>query len=378
MIEYRFAVQADMPDVIDFIDLVFSHVREPHDFEAILPKCYAQGRDFSDVHAIAVRDGRVRGCLGSYPVKQTMAGETLNIGYIGSMAVHRHERGAGVMKELVKMQIERAKETGLDMLLLGGQRQRYEYHGFYPCGGDYSYYVSSPTVRHGLRDIEPSFDFEKMEPGSEAAVYALELYNRLPVTGARSKDDFVLAACSYWSAPWTILKDGKPVGYLISNNACDHVSELVVEDDALLLTAIKSWFVKKSPNRLHVKAAPHDVALNRTLSSFAESYSIGQDSMMLLINPERVIRAYMKLKNSYEPLADGTLCLKLGDHPTLELKVENGEVSVCPTDKEAQLALTMEEGIHLLFAFNRFYAPQAQTPAGWFPLPMSVATADTF
>ena len=57
MIEYRFAVQADMPDVIDFIDLVFSHVREPHDFEAILPKCYAQGRDFSDVHAIAVRDG---------------------------------------------------------------------------------------------------------------------------------------------------------------------------------------------------------------------------------------------------------------------------------------------------------------------------------
>ena len=100
--------------------------------------------------------------------------------------------------------------------------------------------------------------------------------------------------------------------------------------------------------------------------------------MMLLLNPERVIRAYLKLKTTLEPVQDGTLVLKLADHPALAIRVQGGEVSVTPTDATPDLALSMEEGVHLLFARNRFYAPEVSTPAGWFPLPMSVAVPDTF
>ena len=379
MLEFRFAKTEEMPDVIDCIDLVFSHLQIPHDFEKILPKCYGEGRDFSHVHAVALRDGRVRGVLGCYPVTQTMAGETLHAGYLGSMAVHRHERGSGAMKVLMQMQIDRAAETGLDMLLLGGQRQRYEYHGFYPCGCNFRYYVSSPTVRHGLRDVEPTLDFEKLTEDSEYIAAALEMYNRQPVSGARTLDDFVPACRSYWSEPWIILQDGAPVGYVVSSMNGDSVSELVVSDDALLPKAVKSWWVKRGLTKLHIAAAPYCVALNRFLASFTEGYSTGHDSMMMrLYNPERVIRAYMKLKNSLETLNDGVLKLKLGDHPTLKLEVANGEVSVEPTEEEADLTLSMEEGVHLLFSFNRFSAPKVSVPAGWFPLPMAVATPDTF
>lgn len=378
MLEYRFAKPEEMPELIDLIDLVFSHVSIPHDFEEILPKCYGPGRDYSHVHAVALRDGHVRGTLGSYPVTQTMQGETLKAGYLGSMAVHRHERGNGVMKVLVNMQIDRAKETGLDMVLLGGQRQRYEYHGFYPCGCNYRYNISSPTVRHGLKNVEPALDFEKLEDAAHVA-YALELYNRQPVSGARTADDFVDACRSYWSQPWIILREGNPVGYLVASSRNDNVSELVVEDSALLAQVVKSWWVKRGISSLHVVAAPYDVALNRFLSTFAEGYSTGHDSMMmLLLNPERVIRAYLKLKASLEKLTDGVLRLKLGDHPTLEIRVKDNQVSVEPTDAAPELALNMEEGTHLLFAFNRFYAPEAEVPAGWFPLPMTVAIPDTF
>ncbi|MBP3646651.1 MAG: GNAT family N-acetyltransferase [Clostridia bacterium] len=379
MLEYRFATPGDMPDLIDCIDLVFSHVGTPHDFEEILPKCYGKGRDFSSVHAIAVGDGRVRGVLGSYPVTQVMAGETLHAGYLGSMAVHRHERGSGVMKKLVQMQLDRAAETGLDMLLLGGQRQRYEYHGFYHCGCHYRYYVSAPTVRHGLRDVEPALDFEKLTEDSAHVSAALEMYNHQPVSGARTMDDFVPACRSYWSEPWIILENGKPVGYLVSSKNGDSVSELVMADDSLLPQAVKSWWVKRGLSKLHIAAAPYCVSLNRFLASFAEGYSTGHDSMMVrLYKPDRVIRAYMKLKNSLEPLADGVLKMKLADHPTLKIQVAGGEVTVEPTDEEADLTLTMEEGVHLLFSHNRFSAPAVSTPAGWFPLPMAVATPDTF
>ncbi len=378
MLDYRFATPADMPQLIDFIDLVFSQVREPHDFEKILPKAYGEGIDTSSIHAIAVRDGMVRGCLGSLPVVQKVLDEELSIGYLGSMSVHRHERGNGVMKVLMEMQIARGKELGLDMMLLGGQRQRYEYYGFYHGGSDYSYYVSSPTVRHGLRGVDAAFDFEKLENSGEFVEYALKLYNQQPVTGARTKDNFVAACKSYWSEPWIILKDGKPVGYLVSSANGDHVNELTTEEENMLPTAIKSWWVKRSLSALHVTATAYNAPLNRALARFAENYSQGQDCMMLILNPQRVISAYMKLKNSLTPLEDGVMALKLGDHETLKIKVENGEVTVSPTSDAPNATLTMEEATHFLFGVNRFYAPEIKSPAGWFPLTFSMATPDTF
>ncbi len=378
MLDYRFALPSDMPNLIDFIDLVFSQVREPHDFEQILPKAYGENVDMSDIHAIAVRDGMVRGCLGSLPVTQKMQDEEIRIGYLGSMAVHRHERGNGVMKVLMEMQIARGKEQGLDMLLLGGQRQRYEYYGFYHGGSDYSYYVSRPTVRHGLRDVEPEYDFEKLEEGSVHVAYALNLYNQQPVTGARTLDNFVAACKSYWSQPWIILKDGTPVGYLVSNANGDHVNELITEAEAMIPVAIKSWWGKRSLSALHVTAAAYNAPLNRALSRFAENYSMGQDCMMKILNPERVIRAYMKLKNSLTPLQDGVMTLKMGEHNTLKIEVKGGEVSVSPTSDAPDATLTMEEAAHFLFGANRFYAPEVKAPAGWLPLTFSVATPDTF
>jgi len=378
MLEYRFAKTEEMPDVIDLIDLVFSQVAIPHDFEVILPKCYGQNRDYSHVHAIALREGKVRGALGCYPVTQVMQDEVLKAGYLGSMAVHRHERGAGLMKVLMQMQIDRAKETGLDMLLLGGQRQRYQYHGFYPCGGNYSYYLSPSCIRHGLRDVEPTLAFEKLEKPEHVA-YALALYKRQAVSGYRSADDFVDACKSYWSQPWIILKDEKPVGYLVSSNKSDNLTELLVEDESLLPQVIKAWCVCRNARSVHVTAYPWVKTRNRFLAGFAEGYSHCNDSMMmLLLNPERVIRAYLKLKTTLEPVQDGTLVLKLADHPALAIRVQGGKVSVTPTDAPPDLALSMEEGVHLLFARNRFYAPEVSTPAGWFPLPMSVAVPDTF
>lgn len=379
MIEYRFAKPEEMPDVIDCIDLVFSLLQIPHDFEAILPKCYGKGRDFSHVHAVALNDGRVRGVLGSYPVTQTMQGETLHAGYLGSMAVHRYERGAGVMKVLVQMQIDKAAETGLDMLLLGGQRQRYEYHGFYPCGCTYRYYVSPATVRHGLREAEATLEFEKLTGDSPFVAAALDMYNQQPVSGARTLEDFVLACCSYWSEPWVILQDGQPVGYLVSSKNGDSVSELVVCDDALLPNAVKSWWNKRGLGKLHIAAAPYCAALNRFLASFSEGCTISHDSVMMRIyKPTNVVRAYMKLKASFEPLCDGELKLKMGDFDTFAIKVQGGEVTVENTEEAPDLTLTVEEAVHLLFSHNRFSAPQVSVPAGWFPLPLHVATPDTF
>ena len=102
--------------------------------------------------------------------------------------------------------------------------------------------------------------------------------------------------------------------------------------------------------------------------------------MMLCLNPAKVVRAWMKLKNQLSPLGEGALCLQIDEHTPLMLCVKKGEVSVEKTEQQPELTLTHEEAMHLLFTQNRFYAPKgaASIPESWFPLPLAILEADTF
>ena len=134
MIEYRFADASYRADIIDFINMVFSQSAIPHDFKTLIPKVYADGRGFDEIHAIALDNQRVRGVVAQLPISAKYAGQDLKIGYIGSVSSHKYARGSGYMKVLMAMQLENAEKSGIDIMMLGGQRQRYEYFGYSPVG----------------------------------------------------------------------------------------------------------------------------------------------------------------------------------------------------------------------------------------------------
>lgn len=377
MTEYRYARPEDMPYVVDFIDLVFSQLQIPHDFEKLIPKVYGEGHEYSDIHAIAVENGDVRGCVAVLPYNLDMAGESLRVGYLGSVSVHRNSRGAGHMRKLMEMSIERAKADQLDAVLLGGQRQRYAYYGFAPCGGTYTYRFITANMRHAFKDVDDSMiSFRKMEKGADAA-YSFQLYQQQPVCGSRTEDGFVDAACNYKNCPWMIEVNGQNAGYLIAGES--HICELVVEDNALLPAILKAWMTFRDLRSFTIQAAPHDEPLNRTLSRYAEGYSIGQHCYLLCLNFANNIRAWMKLKNSVSPLSDGCVKLAIDDQPVVKICVCNGVVSVENTEETADISLTAEEAVSLLFGFNRFYAPAVSgIPADWFPLPFYVPIPEHF
>lgn len=377
MTEYRFARPEDMPYVIDFIDLVFSQLRVPHDFEKMIPKVYGEGRDYSDIHAVAVEDGNIRGCVAVLPYTLSVADQPLRVGFLGSVSVHRHARGAGSMRKLMEMQIERAKAEKQDVVLLGGQRQRYAYYGFSPCGGEINYRFINANMRHALKDVDATgIRFTRLEKG-EGASYAFALYQQQPVCGARTLDSFVDATSNYLTTPWLIENNGQKVGYLQAGDT--HIHELVLEDSALIEAVLKAWISFRDISSFTIQVAPSDVTLNRTLARYAEGYSIGQDCYMLCLNFENTIRAWMTLKNRIQPLSEGCVKLAIEGQPVLKLSVSNGEISVSATDEPADVSLKADEAVQLIFAYNRFYAPAVSgIPADWFPLPFSVPTADTF
>ena len=117
---YREGTPADREQYIDFANMVFSMTHVPHNFKALLPKVYGDGRQTDGMHNLAVDDqGRVRGVVAVLPGELDVLGETLRTGYLGTVSVHPFSRGEGHMKALMRMAIRRTAESGADLMMLG-------------------------------------------------------------------------------------------------------------------------------------------------------------------------------------------------------------------------------------------------------------------
>ena len=378
MMHYRLANDSDMDAIIDFIDMIFSMVRVPHDFEALLPKVYGRERRLAGIHMLAEDDaGRLCGCLGmlTYPLR--VAGQTLRVGYLGSMAVHPRARGQGVMGELLRRQIGRAQELGLDLLALGGQRQRYGFSGFETGGASYVYSIRQANVRHALADVEALTLRDAVESD---APRLFALYDAQPVAGARSEADFLTILRSYGHRAITIEQDGKPAGYLCVSPDGQAVSELAAASPDVILPAIKGWVLAQDVRMLHVTAAPHDTVLNRLLAPVCESDAITPCCMLRVLRPERVLPAYLRLKSGLSPLESGQLVLGWEGLGAYHVTVDGEQIDVAACAQEPDIALGGLAMHRLLFAQNRFAAPETESrlARSWFPLPVHIPEPDSF
>jgi len=381
MMEYRLAEDRDMAEIIDLINMVFSMVRIPHDFPVLLPKVYAEPNRRSDIHMLAHEDGALCGVFGLLPFELVMTGGVLSCGYLGSMAVHPRARGRGVMGELCRRLIDRGIEKDMDLLVLGGQRQRYEHSGFCACGSRMRYIITRANIRHCLREAQAGgIAFRPLEAGGEDEAFAFALYGRQTVTGAREKKSFVPALRSYWNDAWTICRGDTAIGYLMASGDGRCIYELVLEDEAMLPAVLKAWVEQKNASPVSLVTAPHEAQRNRFLAGICEGYSCASDEMFLCLKPDRVIEAYLRLKKTYVPLEDGELKLGFGSFGTIRISVCGTEIIAEKTLKEPDLMLDDQQAHAFAFGCDRsaWMRQDVQMPRGWFPLHLHIPEADRF
>lgn len=379
MIEYRFADESYRADLIDFINYVFSQAHQPHDFKTLIPKVYADGRGYADIHAIALCDGRVHGVVAQLPISAVYGGQPLSIGYIGSVSTYPYTRGSGHMIRLMAMQAEHAQEAGIDVMMLSGQRQRYEYYGYSPAGSAYNYHINSSNVRHALKNVEVgNLTCKRFQDASEAEIdAAYRIYSVQPISGIRSREDFDIILRTWGAEPYVLLDGETVVGYADAQGK-ESVNELILTDASFAPCFVKAWFALFAPDQLTVTVPPYERALNRALAAFAESSSLSEGSHVRIVNLKNVLLACLSLKKATTGISDGKLVLQMDDETPLCVKVENGEITVTETDAKPDVALPRLSMQQFLFAFNRFSAPEANAPAGWFPLPLDMYSADHF
>ncbi|MBQ6646260.1 MAG: GNAT family N-acetyltransferase, partial [Clostridia bacterium] len=100
---YTNGAPGEMPEIIDFINYVFSQAHVPHDFKALLPKVYGDDAPLGveRFHFLAKQDGKIVGCVACRPTELIFGDQTLSCGFVGSVSVHPYHRGEGHMKRLM-------------------------------------------------------------------------------------------------------------------------------------------------------------------------------------------------------------------------------------------------------------------------------------
>lgn len=378
---YRVATEEDRDQYIDFANLVFSMAHEPHDFKALLPKVYGDGKKTAHMQNLALDDGgKIRGLIAVMPGEMTVMGETLRTGYVGTVSVHPYARGEGHMKKLMKMALDGMRARGCDLSMLGGQRQRYEYFGYTRGGISHGYAVTTTNIRHALSNVDTSdIEIREISAGDHEAIgAACAMHAKKPCRGTRNPADFYDIATSWRAKFMGIYKTGAMVGYMIvgwNGDECP-ITEMMLTDWTYTGAVMKKYFAVSGAKEIRTVCADDETGLRRELARFAEYSIIRAGQQLAIFNFPKVIGTFLKLKASYAPLADG-VCAYVIDGQPITISVKANEVTVTNKASGDAKPITALDAQHLFFGQDGNLFGE-QLPLGWAPLPLYLDNADGF
>lgn len=378
---FGLAQPEDKEELLDFINLVFSHAHCPHDFPTLLPKLYKPDLLEPQCHYVAKENGRIKALVGSYPVTQKVLGETLSVRTVGAVSVHPYARGRGYMKRLMHDAVEDMRAQGVDISWLGGLRQRYQYYGYETGGQTLRFLITSTNLRHCFgTGYQPRCTLHPVAEGDPVMEDMRALYETQPVHALRPAERFYVTLRNWNSRVLVLRLEETFAGYLVLAQGGDGVSELLLTDPSLLPDAIAALLASPwAKQEVWFTAFPYEAARIRSLQALCETYRVEQVENLQVFSFERVVRAFFQLKAAAETLPDGAMTFALNGEK-LALECEDGQVSVTPlaADEECDLSLSHHEAVSLLFgAATAFCRPELPSFAKvWFPLPVMLQSPD--
>lgn len=364
-------------DLLDFLNFVFSQAHRPHDFKKLLPKVYAK-EGFSNIHIVAKKDDRLKGAIAMLPLTIKL-GDTgsLSAGYIGSVAVHPYSRGEGIMKTLMEKVHTQAEQEGIDMLILGGRRLRYNYFGYENFATRLSFKLGEGSFRHGMTDIDTgTTSLKSFSKASEKELdAAYDYFDRyIKYCAKRNREDFHSISISYENLPYLVLEDNTVKGYMITAPNGD-IREIAIEEE-YVLPVLKLWLAEKKA--INVNAPLWNKKLINILEKINESMSISEDAMVKIFNFEKVLSAYLNFKASYTDLLNGKVVVEIKPRGTYVIELTDGKASVYKTQEKPDISVDERYAVRLLLSPLGTSFSESTLFYNWLPLVPELPQADCF
>lgn len=377
--EYLKANENDYEELLDFINYVFSHSGDGTDFLKLLPKLYKKNDKIKYHHIIKV-DNRIKAVVGAFPLTLSVLDEKISVAGIGSVSAHPYSKGKGYMKELMNESIEEMKRDKIDISVLSGYRQRYEYFGYEPCGQQITFNILDVNINYKRNEvIDERISLKLLDENDNTMVEkAYELHSKKSVKIVREKDEFLDILKSWNCSIYSVFKSEKFIGYIAANNG--FIDEIVLENNSDLNLAIASYIKTFKQNEVNLRLPVYEIEKISELMKICENYSITKNNNFRIFNYEKVVRIMLKLKATYSKLEDGEYNISIINYGVLKIKVHKNNVEVKKVQEEANIELNELEAMEFLFSpIKPYFNFNNEVPNflnSWLPLPLYIEGLD--
>lgn len=368
-------------DYMDFINYVFGFNGNTSDFKKLLPKLYRPEDDPAGHSYVVTENGKIKAAVGAFDLSVSVGGELLHTRGIGNVAVHPYARSRGYMRRLMNDAVDDMIRDGIDYTTLGGRRQRYNYFSYDKLGSKLNLTFTSDNIRHVFGQPRcHSIKLKKLTPDDTAALDSISaLYGAQPLHALRDRARLFDILTSWSSSVWCGYDGDAFVGYAVVGGDCS--SELFVTDEGRLCEFVAALFDTMGRGKLGITLPPYMPNYAGKLYRIAEGYTVDPDKSFSVLNYERTVRAFMRLRaQCMGEMPDGELTLLIhgrGGDENITLSVSRGDVDVRATNKTPAGEYSHLDAMDLLFApicpardSLPYYARM------WLPLPIFIHYVD--
>jgi hypothetical protein len=275
------------------------------------------------------------------------------------VSVHPYSRSKGYMKVLMNMALEDMRRDGMVWSCLGGQRQRYEYFGYTPAGGAYSFNCGEANIRHTLGpDWKSGLSLRLLSPGDGAFRDRIAALHGAKPSRIRRSRDRLFDILSTWRAEVYAVSEGERFeGYLLHQGGWSGGSAIgeINLNDLNRLPEVIGLFLRRQremggQGSVRVSAGPQEGEKLAALGRFAEDYTQSPAYQFAVFDYRRFIEPFLRLRARQRKLAEGALVLQIRGGPRLRLEVSGGEASAAESAEAPDLSLGGGEALRFLFS----------------------------
>ena len=348
--------EAFYDEYIDFINYVFGFNGNVKDFKKLLPKLYKTQYKPVENSYITLEDGNIRAAVGAFDHEITVCGDTLKCRGIGNVAVHPYARSKGYMKTLMNMAVNDMIADGVDLSVLGGRRQRYNYFSYEKTGVSYNFSLNSDNMRHCFgkdRSAYHTLMVRKLEENDEAALDAIsKLLSEQAYNPMRERERLYDILVSWQNVPCVFEKDGRVAGFCVIGDK-NRIYEIVLADKADFMNAIVTLYDCMNEPTMTVCLPAFCPEYINALYRVCEGYELGTEKSFSVLNYKNVLSAFLKLKATYTELPEGELSMLIhgvaGDEK-LRIYIRGDAARVEEYDGEVDIELDHIDAINVLFS----------------------------
>lgn len=359
----------------DFVDL--ANYTFGFNIETLLPKVYHEDDNSHEITVLAEDErGKLVAEAAVLPQVLHAAGKTLRSNYLGIVVVHHRHRGRGHMKAVMEKCLEDMKGN-VDLSVLSGRRQRYEYFGYTSGGVHCQYTINQANVRHALRDADSgSIRFEPYENVKDGEAFVLQMNGSRAAYVERSHEPLDQILICYNQTPFVIFSGDEKIGYVLTGKDRTGISELALQDCRDIPRVIKAYFEEFSVERITVTLPEYENRYHKEFSAFAEAYQVTPADMFRIFDFANVIEAFLKLKQQTVAISQGQFSAVMDGQP-LTITVDSSGVHVDRQALEGAVRLERMEAQKLILTpYGRYM--DVEVPGDWFPLPLFWYAVDSF